>query len=517
MTKTAQAPIFRPPETLRKFMLDNSFVRGVMGPIGSGKSSACAVELCRRSVEMPPFRDGVRRSRWAVIRNTYRELQDTTVKTWLEWFPEDKCGPFNKQDMAHRATFGQGIESEVLFRALDKPDDIKKLLSLELTGAWLNEAREIPLQVLEMLEGRVDRYPRKIDVPKYWAGIIMDTNPPDDDHWWYRLAEELTPELRALRRKRWRNWFEALEELYRVLGVSGGGEVTSAEEAKEKFDQLSGKYRFFRQPSGLSADAENVENLGKNYYTRISIGKAPEWVNVYVHGNYGIVMDGKPVFPEYNDSIHYNELLTKPLRGVRILRGWDFGRTPAITLSQLSARGQWLVFDEVVSKDMGIDAFGDYVKKYCGENYTGYEFVDYCDPSGFFKGDKDDRTCAQILMGKGIDVEGGIQTPRIRIECVSKALRGLVDGKPEFQLGPKCRTLRKGFMGGYCYRRMQVSGERYTDQPDKNEYSHAMDSLQYVGTMLYRSDLLAPEPKVDDGEWVESAWTESGRSAVGGY
>ena len=46
---------------------------------------------------------------------------------------------------------GTTVEYEVLFRALDKPQDIKKLLSLELTGGFLNECREIPKQVLDML------------------------------------------------------------------------------------------------------------------------------------------------------------------------------------------------------------------------------------------------------------------------------------------------------------------------------------------------------------------------------
>ena len=38
-------------------------------------------------------------------------------------------------------------------------------------------------------------------------------------------------------------------------------------------------------------------------------------------------------------------------------------------------------------------------------------------------------------------------------------------------------TIIKGFQGGYCYRRMQVSGERYDDKPDKNMYSHIHDAL----------------------------------------
>ena len=138
--------------------------------------------------EQKPSADGKRKSRWVVVRNTYRELADTTVKTWLDWFPEQYLGPFIQQDMTHHISYGD-IEAEVLFRALDRPQDVKKLLSLELTGAWINEAREVPKSVIDMIQGRVGRYPSKREGGPTWFGVIMDTNPPDNDHWWYTLAE----------------------------------------------------------------------------------------------------------------------------------------------------------------------------------------------------------------------------------------------------------------------------------------------------------------------------------------
>ena len=41
--------------------------------------------------------------------------------------------------------------------------------------------------------------------------------------------------------------------------------------------------------------------------------------------------------------------------------------------------------------------------------------------------------------------------------------------------------LRKGFAGGYHFRRVKVAGdERFHDVPDKNAYSHPHDALQYA-------------------------------------
>ena len=68
----------------------------------------------------------------------------------------------------------------------------------------------------------------------------------------------------------------------------------------------------------------------------------------------------------------------------------------------------------------------------------------------------------------------------LRIEAVDSALSRLLDGKPGFLLDRKCVNLKKGFNGGYHYRRLQTSGDRYDEKPLKNRYSHVHDALQYL-------------------------------------
>ena len=61
------------------------------------------------------------------------------------------------------------------------------------------------------------------------------------------------------------------------------------------------------------------------------------------------------------------------------------------------------------------------------------------------------------------------------------ALNRMVDGEAGLLLSPSCKMLRKGFSGGYAYKRVRVTGdERYHDKPDKNAYSHPHDALQYL-------------------------------------
>ena len=189
---------FSTSPTVWKFLKDKSFVRGLMGPVGSGKSYACAAEIMLKAVsQVPSPKDGIKYSRFVVVRNSYPELRTTTIKTWQELFPENVWGPFRwSPPLTHHIKLpsrdnAPGVDCEVIFLALDQPKDVRKLLSMELTGAWVNEARELPKAVIDGLTHRVGRYPTLSDGgAKPWRGIIMDTNPMDDDHWWYRLAEK---------------------------------------------------------------------------------------------------------------------------------------------------------------------------------------------------------------------------------------------------------------------------------------------------------------------------------------
>ena len=61
-------------------MKDSNFFRGLRGPVGSGKSVACCVEVFRRSLEQKKNKEGIRKSRWAVIRNTNPQLRTNYYK-----------------------------------------------------------------------------------------------------------------------------------------------------------------------------------------------------------------------------------------------------------------------------------------------------------------------------------------------------------------------------------------------------------------------------------------------------
>ena len=451
-------PTYIASPTMAKFHKSDAFVRSLFGPIGSGKSVACVAEMMRIScfVQQPTPGTNVRESRWVVVRNTYRELMDTTIQTFFDWVPEH-TGTFLKQDL--KFTFKQAlpdgtiVKAEFLFRALDKPDDIKKLLSLEVTGGWLNEAREIPKAIMDMLIGRLGRYPRKVDglggATRYC--LIMDTNPPDSDHWYYKLFEEQKPE----------------------------------------------GYEIFYQPSGLSPEAENIKNLPDGYYQKMQAGKDQEWINVYVHGQYGFVQDGKPVWPEYKDDFHHTDKEIILPKSLTIHVGIDFGLTPAAIFGVRTPTDQIIAFDELVAEDMDARTFGRLLKQKINSEYSGYKFIFTGDPAGDFRAQSDSSTPFMMLAAEKIPAAPAwTNDPVIRIGAAAAPMKRLDSaGNPGFLVGPKCKVLRKALSGGYKYRRIKVAGdERYHDVPDKNRYSHPADGFQYLmlslgeGTSLISSN-----------------------------
>ena len=170
-------------QTIKSFMKDSNFFRGIRGPVGSGKSVACCVEVFRRSLEQHKNKEGKRKSRWAIIRNTNPQLRTTTIKTWLDWFPEDVWGKFHWSVPYTHHIQQDELDIEILFLALDRPEDVKKLLSLELTGIWINEAREVPKSIIDACTMRVGRYPSMREDGSSWSNVICDTNAPEEDHW----------------------------------------------------------------------------------------------------------------------------------------------------------------------------------------------------------------------------------------------------------------------------------------------------------------------------------------------
>jgi hypothetical protein len=192
------------------------------------------------------------------------------------------------------------------------------------------------------------------------------------------------------------------------------------------------------------------------------------------------VKDGKPIYPEWQDTLHVDPSVQAVPGFGPVLLGQDFGLTPAAVLAQ---RGQIQVFAEQVAEDMGAVNFARELATRLKREHRTRSTRGWGDPAGEQRAQTDEKTPYIIFREQGIPIAPAPTNDfTMRREAVAGLLTRLtLKGRPALVISPRCTTLRKGMAGGYCFKRVQVSGdERYQDKPDKNRFSHVCEALQYL-------------------------------------
>jgi hypothetical protein len=428
---------YTPTPVASKFMECDAKMRVLMGPVGSGKSVCSSFEVIRRASMQKPNDQGIRKSRAAIVRETARQLSDTTIKTFLDWFPPGVCGQFMRTTKTYFFKVGD-VECEIMFRALDDSDDVANLNSLELTFAWFNECRDIHPDIVDAMSKRIGRYPSAKDGGPTWFGMWGDTNPPTMDTWWYYQMEHLDP--------------------------------------KDGISYNDNGWEVFKQPSGRSPYAENIDNLPEGYYD--TQGRSEEYIRVYIDGEYGLSSAGQPVYKYFRPDYHMaRESLRHISNGVRpVVVGMDLGLTPAAVIGQQDPRGRALILDEAVSFDMGVQRFvRTILKPLLYERFSGAPVLIVVDPAGVQRAQTDERSAVDIIKAEGLRViPAKTNSVTARISAVDDYLMRQVDGDPAFLVDPRCSKLKAAMMGGYRYK------ERVVDTIDKNKHSHVAEALQYL-------------------------------------
>ena len=453
---------YTPVPSVTPYLLSDKFQSFIVGPVGSTKTTASLMKIPLEAKKMAPCADGIRRSRIAVVRNTRQMLLDSTIKDFLNLFPEGQAGDYMRTELKFVLRFDD-VEAEILFRGLDDANDVRRLLSLQLSFAMVDEVREINPDVFDALTGRVGRYPNGMMVPHRpeWGvdekgnpiqGCVDDkgrplkkvwgaTNPPDlDSHW----------------------------EQYFTNADSDVMHVTI-------------------QPSGRSEEADWVQHLPSRYYEDLQAGKSEDWISVYIDGHWGKSLSGTPVYHRsFVEDFHVSKepLTPVPNPNYPIIIGVDFGRTPAAVFKQRDPRGRVLTLSELTSTNMGIETFiKTTLMPHIANKYAGHAFICAPDPAGFAKTQLNEMTLVDALKEAGLPcVKPPTNLPDRRIAAVERLLGQQIDGKAMYLIDPSCTTYIKGFRSGYRYK-VKKSGE-LEDTPDKNEFSHVHDAGQYADSVI---------------------------------
>lgn len=448
------------PPTCAAFMKSDSFGRLIAGPVGSGKTTACVIELARRSMAQKPAKDGLRYTRHAIVRQTLKQLKDTVLKDVRGWL--GGLGEWRVSENTFLLNFGD-VRSEWIFIPLEDAADQARLLSMQLTGAWLSECIEMNLDVVAPITGRLGRYPSGEQGTPTWHGLIADTNMPT----------ELSP------------WHQFMT-------------------------QPPSDWQIFIQPSGLDLRAENLNYLvqnertiklpidhperlaqGRRYYERFveMYGENSDWCKRYVHAQYGDDPSGMAVFKESFRLDFHTVDDTLLIPGYPLILAQDFGRNPWTLICQADHMGRLIIHEEVAGTNIGLEKhIVQHVRpRLLSDRYMGFKVAVVGDPSGVAKGSIAEESCFDALKRLGLPAIPAVTNdiePRLR--AVEMLLARQVNGGPALLINRhRCPMLVRAMAGGYRFTKTKAGALRAVpEKNDKEGYSHVADCLQYASLVV---------------------------------
>ena len=430
-------------ESLDEFFYSKKFISLAVGPVGSTKTTAGIMKILHHAAVMAPCKDGIRRSRAIWVRNTREQLRDTSIPDFLKWIPDGVMGYFLKTEYKFVLKVGD-IECEVLFRGLDDANDVRRLLSLQASFFIFDEFREIHPDIYNAAQGRVGRYPDKMmngvgcqtDDGEANMHLWGMTNPPDMDTFWETLLTEPP------------------ENVHVTI-----------------------------QPSGLAPEADWTQFLPDDYYDNLAHGKTEDWVDVYIHAQFGKSLSGQPVFRSFDRSAHTaKDELVPMYTDSPIIIGVDAGLTPAAVVGTVAHDGRLVVYDSLISDGMGALRFvRERLKPLLANKYPGRRAVVIIDPAAFQRVQTDERTVADIYKNEGFSIRPArTNSIAARIAAVETYLTRVVDGKYGFVICPTHATsLVQALSGKYRYK-INTKGAR-DEKPEKSHpWSDVADAFQYM-------------------------------------
>lgn len=466
-------PMYNPSPTAVQFHNDDSFVRGVVAGVGTGKSVMMIQELIIRGFNQDPSYDGVRRTRFGLVRATYPSLRTTTVKTYSMWVPEQLAPVRQTAPMTSRfcggLPDGTRFDMEFIFIALENAIDVQKLKSMEFTMIFINEAREVAFEVYDTCKERVGRYPTVDPMTGLggctFSGVIFDSNPPSEDHWIAKLDYKPTESSKV---------FHQPAPFIEVIQPDGS--------IKYEDNPLAENLEYLNQKpmvNGVPWTLEERRRFGYEYYRRMLDGKPKHYIDTEIMGKYGTNFTGRPVYQEYWTDDCVSSYSLEPRLSYPVMLGIDTtGLNPAVTFGQIDM-GVLHIQHEILALDMPFKPFvRDVLKPFLAQYYPGCQVVAYTDPANP-RDSNLGETPVQVLRQYGIQAQNA---PTNKFKPRLDSVISFLQRREGLLIDKRCEKIINGFRGGYHYRPLKISGvgETFSSEPVKNEFSHIHDSLQYL-------------------------------------
>ncbi|WP_037300560.1 hypothetical protein [Rubritepida flocculans] len=457
------------------FVDSDAPVSVLMGPAAGGKTVTGLQRGVLMAMRWPETKPGLRQCRFLVMRQRMTDMEASTILSWLDWYPRSlgsfvgKEGSPKRHSLRLRSPLGGVVELEVHFRGIGEQSVDDALRGFEFSFAYVDECDLMDADTMANLFKRAGRFPSAtvdINPCQVWGTC----NAPEPDSWVVRdMIENPRP-----------GW---------VL---------------------------YRQPSGLSPEAENLEVLGRDFYRRRAAVLPDYERKRFVENIPGLLREEAAVYPEFAEALHVAPKALSPLPGLPLRVGVDAGGTPAAAVMQRGPDGQWRMLAELSTHDraragvVGPQRFGEALAALLAERAPGWPVEMVADPASAYGADREAGESAWVeIVARAAGLPVGTartQDPTLRIEALRRPLaRVLEGGRPGLLLDPSCRLMARALARDY---RWQVTAGRRGERAVKNWASHLVEAAQYavldgegLAEAALRPRLRAPMPARFAADW----------------
>lgn len=474
--------VYLPGPVAERYYWDDERVVGIVGPVGSGKTTTKMMRKARRAFMMPRSSvDGVRRYLVLFVRETYRQLWSSVIPSYLKVFPRafGQWSGGRGDPVRHFITFEDEyglIEFTALFMAFG--DSVgESLRGIEVTDLDISEADTNPIETLTFGIGRVGRYPESKHLDGYpielrsYGQIDCDFNAPDEDNWTFKVFYDEA----------------ARNEISETLTMTLRQVMPQAKPIR---------ISFHRQPGYGEAGTENLAKLPPGYYeTQIALNRLAGRSDVterMVFNRVTYLRAGDPVFKDqFNRRIHVAEGPLQPEPGMRLEIGLDQGFKGAAVIGQWLDPGRWRILAEVHYPNERLFAaeFGRRLANLLDQRFPGQMvecgYGDMAGEAGAAQAEENATWNRLVAKAAGFRIRPQLQgANRIqpRLEAVRAALDApLHHGRPGIEIDPSCKFLIRAFEARYVWTdQVDASGDK-RKVPDKRlTEANVMDGLQYL-------------------------------------
>ncbi len=386
----------------------------------------------------------------ALIRDTWENCRDTTLKEFFTWFPEDVAGTFVKSEKLFTwDTARTGLRGEVRFMGMDDEKDAGKLQSRFFGLFGLDEPS--PAAGSGGIHETIftTALTRLRQPGMQWYAAKLAQNNPDESHWTYRRF------------------------------------IDPGEQGFTHFQTQT---------------PENTVNLPPGYYEQMSkdLSSRPDLQRRFVKGEFGFQQLGRPVCPLWNDSVHLAEGL-EPVAGADLWLSWDGGLTPVCVIAQVLPSGVLMILDAIEESNGGTyQLIEDQVYPLLETRYAAFrgKWRHTGDPSLVNRDASDSRQSPVLSIKKLLggawrpgpkDLAPGIDPLNRRLSLLGPMGKGMVIVDRH-----RARGVHHALRGGWHHK--QHAGGVASESPVKNH-----PDSDFGDTLRYLCGLLFPQGKARGG------------------